>query len=96
MTSISQISPFTSYSYSNEPIPRPGHGRDARRRAHSHAGQGAAMLAATQTLPFSVGASIRVNNGLIFPIAGAALGAVLLGVPGLFLGGFAGWLLARR
>ncbi|MCW2960275.1 MAG: hypothetical protein JWM90_662 [Thermoleophilia bacterium] len=95
MTTVSQISTFTPYTTRNgEPIPRPG--RDAKRRSHAHAGQGAALLAATQTLPFAVGGSLRVSNGLLFPIAGAALGALLLGAPGVFLGGIAGWLFARR
>lgn len=48
-----------------------------------------------QQLPFSAHASVRVSNGLLYPIAGAFLGALLLGFPGAIIGGVVGWLIAR-
>ncbi|MCW2956935.1 MAG: hypothetical protein JWO69_1804 [Thermoleophilia bacterium] len=67
-----------------------------RRRAFMQAGEGASLVRVQQHLPLAVGASFSVSNGLLFPIAGAAIGALLLGFPGAILGGVAGWMLARR
>lgn len=47
-----------------------------------------------ETLPFRFRARVRVS-GVMLPIVGAALGALLLGLPGAIIGGVAGWLLAR-
>lgn len=61
------------------------------------AGQGAAMLPQTQTLPFraSASASLRVTRPFLFAVAGAAIGTLLLGIPGTIIGGIAGYLIGR-
>ena len=73
---------------------------DARRRAvaaASHATAGVAELRAPeQQLPFSarVGVGVSVRGRLLFPIVGAVLGTLLLGLPGTFIGAGVGFLLA--
>lgn len=64
---------------------------DARTAARSVQAQGA-----TQTLPMSVSAGIRISaSGWLLPIAGAVVGGLVFSLPGAVLGGLAGWLLSR-
>lgn len=58
------------------------------------AGRGVAELR-TQQLPFSARASVHMSGSLAWPLAGAVVGALLLGLPGAMIGGVAGWLIAR-
>lgn len=63
--------------------------------ALTSAGQGATTLT-RQQLPFAVGASVRVGGSLLYPVVGAVLGTLLLGIPGTILGGIAGYFFSRR
>ena len=73
---------------------------DARRRRRaiapaSHAAAGVAELRAPeQQLPFSARVGVSVRGRLLYPIVGAVLGTLLLGLPGTFLGAGVGLLLA--
>ncbi|MCW2925043.1 MAG: hypothetical protein JWM98_2447 [Thermoleophilia bacterium] len=62
----------------------------------SQGGQGVAMLGRTQQLPFAVSASVSANRGILYPLAGAAIGTLLLGIPGTIIGGIVGYLIGRR
>jgi hypothetical protein len=72
----------------------------ARRRrspvpvAPSQASLGAAQLAPAATLPFAARVGVHVQGRLLYPILGAILGTLLLGIPGTFIGAGVGLLLA--
>lgn len=67
--------------------------RRSRAAVASDATQGASLV--SHELPFAARASVTVSRTLLYPVAGAVLGAMLLGVPGAILGGIAGVVLAR-
>lgn len=100
MTTISPVSPYTTARVAASPLDTDEARRRraaARVRAIGDAGAGAAALAPAteQQLPFRARASVRISNGLLYPVLGAVLGTLLLGLPGTIIGGVGGWLLAR-
>jgi hypothetical protein len=85
-----------------QPSPAATHRRNRRRplaalQVHP-AVQGVSQLAPqapAQVLPLTVGARVRVSNGLLGPVLGAVLGTFLLGPIGTVVGGVAGWMLTH-
>lgn len=101
MTSITPIShaPLATTQVASplEPAARRRRRDAARIHALSDAGAGAAAIApaATQQLPFAARATLRISNGILYPVLGAVLGTFLLGPIGTIVGGVAGWMIAR-
>ena len=53
-----------------------------------------APAAPAATLPFAASVGVHVRGRLLYPILGAVLGTLLLGIPGTFIGAGIGLLLA--
>jgi hypothetical protein len=99
MSSISPVAP-TQLPVPAPAVTAPATALDPRRRRRavghvaSQAAAGAALVAGpanTQQLPMT--ARVSVRGHLLYPIVGAVIGTLLLGLPGTFIGAGVGFLL---